>query len=489
MNFKIRHKALWRLWVPVAAVSAIVGIAMPASAATGERPEVTGATDVAGTSPYIGRDCNIPTSDWFAPGGNEAEPSVAVNPRDPANRVAAWMDPTRSSVNAAYTRNGGRTWAQSVPKGIDECGGNYTQPWEASGDVSVSFGPDGSVYFSSLAWAHFETGPTSDYVSDVYTSVSRDGGKTWANARLVSPPDATADKDSIVADPHRPGTVYDVWDNSGFGLVSDPRGANKLIFSKSTDWGRTWTSTTVAQFPDSQPTSDSQLSVLPDGTLVETAVGPGSVAAWRSADGGQTWSGPYPVATLTEGSGPLLCGASYRGGGTFGSDAVVGPHSIALVINDGAAAAAGKGELILARSDDGGITWTTHPIVRSNYLLLLASVGGSATGRVGLVYDEIDAARVTCTGQAVIPTRTRVALSGNGGSTWSEPATVGASWFNQATSLVAPQYFLGDYQTIVPDRGVDGGFVTATVAGEPLPGEVPGPPIIGNTGVIVASER
>jgi hypothetical protein len=399
------------------------------------------------------------------------------------------MDPTRSSVNAAYTLDGGRTWTQSVPQGIDACGGNFTQPWEASGDVWVSFGPDGAVYFTTLAWAHFETPPTSDYVSVVYTAVSRDGGKTWSHATLVSPPDATADKDMIVADPHRAGTVYDVWDNAGFGLVPSPRGANKLIFSKSTDWGRTWTSTTVARFPDSQPGTDSQLSVLKDGTLVETAVQAGAVWAWRSTDNGQKWAGPYAVAKLTAGFGPALCGATYRGGGTFGADAVVGPHSIALVINDGAAAATGTGELILARSDDGGFTWTSRPILRTTYLLLLASVGGTPNGKMGLVYDEIDASRVSCTGQPVIPTRIQIALSVNRGKTWSAPATVGASWFNQFTALVPPQYFLGDYQNIVPDPAANGGFVSVTVQGQPLPGGSQGPPITGATGVIVASER
>jgi hypothetical protein len=467
-----------------------LGIAGPASAAAGGRPvQVTGAADVAGTSPYVGKSCNIPTSGWVAPGGIEAEPSVAINPRNPANRVAAWMDPTRSSINLAYTTDGGITWTQSRPEGIDACNGNTAQPWEASGDVWLSYGPDGTVYFTTLAWAHFETPPTADYVSVVYTSVSRDGGKTWSHATLVSPADAVADKDMIVADPSRPGTVWDVWDNAGFGLVPPPRGANQLMFSNSTDFGQTWTNTVIASFPPDQPATDSQLSVLKNGTLVDTAVQGSTIWAYRSTDGGRTWSGASLVAHLTSGSGPALCGATYRGGGTFGADAVVGPHSIALVINDGAAAAAGRGELILARSDDGGITWTTQPILQTPYLLLLASVGGTMNGKMGLVYDEINAARVSCTGQAVIPTRIQVALSTNRGRTWSAPATIGASWWNTASTLVPPQYFAGDYQNIVADPGTNRGFVSVTVQGQPLPGGSLGPPITGLTGVLVASEQ
>jgi Neuraminidase (sialidase) len=401
------------------------------------------------------------------------------------------MDPTRSSVNLSYTTDGGKTWTQSRPQGTDACGGNHAQAWEASGDVWVSFGPDGTVFFTTLAWAHFETQPTSDYVSVVYTSTSRDGGKTWSHATLVSPADATADKDMIVADPTHPGTVYIVWDNAGFGLVPPPRGANQLMFSKSTDFGATWTNTVVAAFPPDQPASDSQLSVLKNGTLVDTAVQGSTIWAYRSANGGQTWSSASLVAHLSSGSGPALCGTTYRGGGTFGADAVVGPHSVALVINDGAAAATGKGELILARSDDGGVTWATRPILQSPHLLLLASVGGTQNGKMGLVYDEINAAQVSCTGKAghgVIPTRIQVALSTNRGRTWSAPATVGASWWNTASTLVPPQYFAGDYQTIVADPGPNGGFVSVTVQGRPLPGGSQGPHLTGATGVIVASE-
>src|SRR5689334_7719482 len=92
--------------------------AATAIATSGSAPVVRGAIDVAGRSPYAGRHCNIPTSGWVASGGVEAEPTVAINPRNPANRIAIWMDPTRSSINSSYTMTGGRTWTQSTPNGV-----------------------------------------------------------------------------------------------------------------------------------------------------------------------------------------------------------------------------------------------------------------------------------------------------------------------------------------------------------------------------------
>src|SRR5260370_13486016 len=108
------------------------------------------------------------------------------------------------SVSLVYTLGGGQAWTGAGAQGIDACSGNHAQAWEASGDVWVSFGPDGTVYFTTLAWAHFVTEPTSDYVSVVYTSTSTNGGRTWSRATLVSPAGAHAVKDMVLADPSPP---------------------------------------------------------------------------------------------------------------------------------------------------------------------------------------------------------------------------------------------------------------------------------------------
>jgi hypothetical protein len=91
-----------------------------------------------------------------------------VNPKHPHNRIAAWMDAARATVDTSYTRDKGRNWAMSVPHGVDGCTGNHEQGWEASGDPWLSIGPDGTAYLSALTWAHFVTDPLSDYVSLVH---------------------------------------------------------------------------------------------------------------------------------------------------------------------------------------------------------------------------------------------------------------------------------------------------------------------------------
>jgi hypothetical protein len=475
-----------RRWGIGVLLAATVAVASSAAASGGAQVRVTHPRDVAGRSPYVGRHCNIPTPGWVAKGGVEAEPTVAVDPRDSGHQVAAWMDTTRSSIDTAFSRDAGRTWSQSVPHGVDACGGNHKQQWEASGDVWLSFDGDGTVYLSTLAWAHFVTEPTSRYVSVVYVLRSQDGGRTWSRPTLASTANGTSDKDMIVADRRHPGTVYVAYDNSGFGLVTPPRGGNRLIVSKSTDYGRSWHRTVIARFPQDRAFFNSQLTILKHNTLVLTATGPDrsgedAILAWRSADGGSSWSGPIEVAKLTDGQWPTFCGISARG--TEGSaTARIGPRSLALVINDAAAAEHGRGKLILVRSSDAGRTWHSSTAVRSTRTLLLASVAGHLDGSVGLVYDAVDTSAVRCGASPTVPTRTLVRTSTDRGDTWSDSAVVGARWFNQSDALVGSQYFLGDYQNIIPSWN---GFTTVTVQGRSLTGhDVRG--LTGKTGVVVA---
>ena len=214
-------------------VVATLAVAGPAVASGNARPSrhnivVGNVRDVAGVSRYVGATCNTATPYYTQPGGKEGEPFIAVDPSNSQRRITVWMDATRATLDVKYTTNGGRSWNSSVPSGIDGCTGNTSQPWEASGDPWVSFGPDGVAYLSTLTWAHFVTPPASSYVSDVHVQTSRDGGRTWSRPVFVSGTAPVSDKPMVLADPYRRGVAYEIWRNQAFGLpvgtrVSGPR--------------------------------------------------------------------------------------------------------------------------------------------------------------------------------------------------------------------------------------------------------------------------
>ena len=480
--------------VAIASAALLTGPAASAGAESTAR--VIRTVDVAGWSPYAGSDCNVATPYYTSPGGKEGEPSIAVNPRDPKNRVAVWMDATRATVDVAYTHDKGKTWQRTSVPGIDECTGNNEQPWEASGDPWLSFGPDGTAYLSTLTWAYFVTPPASSYVSVVHVQASTDGGRTWSTPVFVAGHHPVSDKPMVVADPYHAGVAYEIWRNQSFGLPVGDRGKTRLLFAVTDDWGQSWSDPRViARGTLSDFFGSPQLSVLKGGTLVATSslanpAGGTDLLSWRSDTHGRTWTGPTTVRTAADGADPAICGQTAAGadaGSSSGQQAVIGGRSVVFVTLDGDAAAAGRGKLLLSRSDNGGRTWWTRTVVSSARPLLLASVAADRHGRLGLVWDEVDMASVDCAA-GIIPTQTRfAAYSGDGRALGSE-VTVGARWWNMATALRGSGgfsgYFLGDYQSL---QAMPGGFTTVAVQGPALSKRGPTPRIHGANGVMVSN--
>jgi hypothetical protein len=481
----------------VGALALLALLSAPASASpSASSPKVLSIQDIAGRSPFIGHHCNVATPYYTSPGGKEGEPYIAVNPKDPANRIAVWMDATRATDDTAFTKNAGRTWTISIPPGIDECTGNFDQPWEASGDPWISFGPDGVAYLSTLTWAHFVTPPFTDYVSVVHVQTSTDGGRTWSNPVLIGGAEAVSDKPMVVADPYHAGTAYEIWRNQSFGLPVGHRGTTLLLFSKTTDWGQTWgQAVRIAKGSRNDFFGSPQLSVLRNGTLVGTsslvdAAGGTNLLAWHSTDRGASWSGPLLIRNAPGGDNPPVCGQSAAGVNTAsssGQQTVSNGSTVLLVSQDGPAATQGNGEIILSSSRDGGRTWQNRAILRSHDPLLLASITAGNRGQLGLIWDEVNMSRANCVSRTV-PARTRFAVSSDWGRTWSAPISIGNPAWNLADGLRGSGgfsgYFVGDYQALA---STPSGFSTITVQGRPLGASRHAPAVTGKNGVMVST--
>src|SRR4051794_14885941 len=150
----------------------------------------------------------------------QTEPSIAVNPQNPLNVVAAYQEGRRANggdaTNGYATSfDGGATWTsgelpkltkQIAPKG----------EFERASDAVVAFGPDNVVYANSLI---FDQDTSAGLRSGMAVNVSKDGGKTWSDP-IVFQDDrlgGTNDKNWIVVDNsdapgHHKGRVYVIWD-------------------------------------------------------------------------------------------------------------------------------------------------------------------------------------------------------------------------------------------------------------------------------------
>jgi hypothetical protein len=103
------------------------------------------------------------------PGSRGNEPSIAVNPNNPKQVVAAFQPAT-----IAYSADGGQTFQTADLPPVET--------WRGGGDVSVAFDDKGCVYLGTL---HFDKLGSASYWAHgakrngIFVRRSLDGGKTW----------------------------------------------------------------------------------------------------------------------------------------------------------------------------------------------------------------------------------------------------------------------------------------------------------------------
>jgi hypothetical protein len=226
--------------------------------------------------------------------GPFTEPSVAVNSRNPQQVVVAFQDNAQTS----YSVDGGRNWHPAT--GIAPA--NY----RVSGDVSVTYDSHGQAVLCYIAfdklgsfnyWGHNATR------NGIFVRRSPDGGKTWEanHIPVVEQPTVPGipfeDKPYIVADnssgPHS-GNLYVGWTR---WTLTD----SEILFSRSTDGGKTWSKPIEIDGHPGLPRDDNGANegfggtVAPDGTLYAIWSAGNHIMLTTSHDGGQTFSPPVAV--------------------------------------------------------------------------------------------------------------------------------------------------------------------------------------------------
>ncbi len=225
-------------------------------------------------------------TDTQSPNLAQQEPSIAVNPTNPLNVVAAAKD-ERAGTNTKqvwiYTStDGGVTWLnQEFPLAAP------ASPF--SSDPIVSFSDDGQCYVTALPYG----GGAND---GIQVARSTDGGITFTTGVHLPGSNGSSDKewtwvDNFPSSPyyHR---IYTAWMNFGAG--------NVIASNYSTDRGITWSPLvsvgSANQFP--MPV------VLPNGNVILSDFSGNAVVYRRSTDGGQTFGGLTTVSPVTYPSCP-----------------------------------------------------------------------------------------------------------------------------------------------------------------------------------------
>ena len=354
----------------------------PAALAAAPQPGVAAPRPAAG-SPVLLRDGVAGYDALRAHHGPEqvdttVEPSIAVNPSDPRNAVVGFqvgrVDGGGDAANGfATTFDAGRHWINGIVPGLTRGHGGA---FDRGSDSVVAFGPGRTVYYSSLVFNDTSGGGLE---SAIVSNTSLDGGRTWLAPTVVQDDNGAGlnDKNWVVVDRgteagHHHGRVYVVWDRVA-----------GVIAKYSDDQGRTWVPASPAYLPNVYPAQGigAYPVVMPNGDL-EVAfmadVAPPAVTATPGDELAQAIGGMSKLAIARfPGAGSVPTGAplpqavvtssaTFKGNGVRGQRAgsllaaAADPRTgrLYVVWEDGRLRADAANDVLLASSDDAGLTWS-----------------------------------------------------------------------------------------------------------------------------------
>lgn len=467
---------------------------------------------ISGLSPYPpGADCNLTPQTGTLWRNSETEPYMDVDFGRP-NQMAAivhqdrWSNGSAQSTASFYSDDGGRTWALS-PTPITRCSGGLqdgpesfdraSDPWltvtpgevgegdDDDDDDDWGFdddgddGDDGAV-FHQMSLMTDRLFPFTGELRSAYSMLrSTDGGRTWSDPIVVSnrtefePGAPFNDKNSLTANPYDRRFVYGTWqllrdvlptDNSAIPLqffFSD------TFFVRSNDTGKSWeparaiykirndvTLLAAAGIdPNVTPIFGAQnighqIVVLPDGRLVNVSQAifniPGpdfrERVIIRSSDNGETWEQTAKVipsttiggfvsfdSELFAASGGTI-GNTTRSAGSIPDIAVNRTNGHMYVVWQDVDPTFSFIGVFMAMSRDGGDTWSDHITVG----------GGDPTPDGAISFAQLPAVHV------------------------ADDGTVGVIFFDDRNDVACPDLSLSNAQnpecfTVLPDGSVKAG--------------------------------
>jgi hypothetical protein len=216
--------------------------------------------------------------DEETPTNRVTEPSIAVNPKNTANIVAASI-----LDNIYYTFDGGASWTTTKLK----------SPLGVYGDPVLVADGKGTFYAFHLSDPTGEGWRNEKSLDHIVCHVSKDGGRTWDEGNSIgyNPP---KDQDKPWATVDTKGNVFVAWTEFDKYASPDSTCQSNIVLSISSN-GKKWSkpvklSQTPGNCVDDDDTAEGAVpAVSADGKVFVAWANGGQIYLDRSFDGGGMW--------------------------------------------------------------------------------------------------------------------------------------------------------------------------------------------------------